>query len=171
MAALVDDNYRSAMPPRFIVDVNVGRLAKWLRAMGYDTLFVPDVDDRDLVRIAQQQERTILTRDHLLLERRAVARGQVTAVLVQGDHFHEQIGQVASALGLRLDNEFSRCIQCNAELSDLAKEETPDRVPTYVYQTQEEFKECPTCRRVYWRGTHWHNMKREIAKVRESYGA
>ena len=63
------------MQPRFVVDVNVGRLAKWLRAMGYDALFVPDVDDGDLVKIGQRERRIILTRDRHLRERRLVSAG------------------------------------------------------------------------------------------------
>ena len=75
---------------RFVVDVNVGRLAKWLRVMGYDSLFIPDVDDAELLRIAEEQGRIALTKDRYILQRRAVATGRVRAVLVRSDDFREQ---------------------------------------------------------------------------------
>lgn len=150
---------------KFIVDVNVGRLAKWLRAMGYDTAYVPGVGDGDLVRIAWHEGRVVLTRDRLLLERRVVTRGHVKAVLIQGDYFTDQLAHLSRTLGLQLDNRFSRCIECNALLEGLLREDARERVPSYVFQTQEEFKECPACGKVYWRGTHWHNMKQELVRA------
>ena len=160
----------AAMEPKFVVDVNVGRLAKWLRAMGYDALFVRDIDDGGLVRIAQREGRIILTKDRHLLERRVVTSGQVRAVLVRGDHFVEQLQQVVAQLDLDATNDFSRCIECNMAIKNREKEEVRDRVPPYVFQTQDEFKECPGCGKVYWRGTHWRNMKRELARALEQPG-
>jgi len=158
------------MEPKFVVDVNVGRLAKWLRAMGYDALFVRDIDDGGLVRRAQREGRIILTKDRHLLERRVVTSGQVRAVLVRGDHFVEQLRQVVAQLDLDAANGFTRCIECNMVINDLDKEEVRDRVPPYVFQTQDEFKECPGCGKVYWQGTHWRNMKRELELARGQAG-
>ena len=158
------------MEPKFIVDVNVGRLAKWLRVLGYDALFVPDADDGGLVRIAQREGRILLTKDGRLLERRLFTSGQLKAVRVWGDHFTEQVRQVVSELGLDISNDFSRCIECNAALFEVAREEARDRVPPYVFQTQEEFKECPMCHKVYWRGTHWRNMRQELAAALSEEG-
>ena len=151
--------------PRFVVDVNVGRLGKWLRAMGYDALFVPDVDDADLLEIARRESRILLTRDTHLLERRAVTTGGVRAVLVKGDHLAEQIQHVASVFGLEASQDFVRCIECNAPLHGIGKAVVSERVPPHVFKTQDTFKECPTCHKVYWRGTHWRNMKREMARA------
>ena len=158
------------MEPKFVVDVNVGRLAKWLRAMGYDALFVPDIDDGGLVRTAQQEGRIILTRDRQLLERRVVTLGQIRVVLLRSDHFLLQLRQVTTELGLTAANDFTRCIECNAMLRNLDKEQVRDRVPPFVFQTQEEFKECPACHKVYWRGTHWRNMKHELTRARAEVG-
>lgn len=153
-------------PPKFVVDLNVGRLAKWLRAMGYDALFLPAADDNGLLRVAQQEGRIILTRDRRIPERRLVASGQIQVVLVQGDHYIDQLHHLATELSLDLASEFSRCIECNQPLRALSKEQAQPRVPVFVFQTQDEFKECPACRKVYWRGTHWRNMILELAKVR-----
>lgn len=155
-----------AMEPKFIIDLNVGRLAKWLRAMGYDALFVRDIDDGGLVQIAQREGRIILTRDRHLLERRVVTSGQIRALLLRDDHFIQQLRQVTTELGLTAANDFTRCIECNAPLRDVDKPLVTDRVPPYVFQTQEEFKECPHCGKVYWRGTHWRNMSQELARTR-----
>ena len=158
------------MEPKFVVDVNVGRLAKWLRAMGYDALFVPDIDDGGLVRTAQQEGRIILTRDRQLLERRVVTLGQIRVVLLRSDQYIQQLHQVMTELHLDAANDFSRCIECNEVLDSLDKEQVRDRVPPFVFQTQEEFKECPACHKVYWRGTHWRNMKHELARVLSEAG-
>ena len=149
--------------PRFVVDLNVGRLAKWLRVMGYDALFIPDADDAELLRVAREQGRIIVTKDRYIMERRVVTTGQVRAFLVSSDDFRAQLRQVAEALGLGLERGFSLCIECNQPLSGIAKEEVRDRVPPFVFRTQEQFYQCPACGKLYWRGTHWHNMRMELA--------
>ena len=151
------------MAPRFIVDVNVGRLAKWLRVLGYDTLFVPGVDDAELLRIAMEQGRTLLTRDRYIMERRVVTGGHAKAVMVHSDDFREQMQQVTEALGLGFQNGFSLCIECNTPLKEAGKETARKRVPPFVFRTQDQFLVCPACRRLYWRGTHWRSMEAEIA--------
>ncbi len=154
------------MEPTFVIDLNLGRrLAKWLRAMGYDALYVPDVDDRELVHIAREQGRIILTKDNQILERRLVTSGQIRAILVRGNHRWEQLRHLTEELALSSSHDFTRCIQCNVPLLPLSREQARDRVPPYVFRTQAEFQECPSCGRVYWRGTHWSNMKHELEQV------
>ena len=147
---------------RFAVDVNVGRLAKWLRVMGYDSLFIPDVDDGELLRVARDQGRTVLTRDRYILERRIVTTGQVTVILITSDDFREQIRQIAQTMELDLQNGFSLCIVCNKRLMTVPREQVRDRVPSFVFDTQRQFHECPQCGKLYWRGTHWRNMRSEL---------
>ena len=150
---------------RFIVDANVGRLARWLRIMGYDALFVPGIEDAELVRLALRERRAIITRDRLVMRRRAIAFGPLSALLVGSDRLVEQLRQVIEAFGLDASGGFSRCVECNEALQAVEREEAHGRVPAYVYETQDTFVECPSCRRLYWRGTHWHNMVRELATV------
>jgi uncharacterized protein with PIN domain len=150
------------MAPRFIADVNVGRLAKWLRVIGYDTLFVPGVDDTELLRIAMEEGRTVVTRDRYIMERRVVTTGRVKAVLVHSDDFREQMQQVTETLGLGFQSGFSLCIECNTSLEETSKESVRERVPPFVFSTQERFLVCLACRKLYWRGTHWRNMKAEL---------
>ncbi|MDE2860845.1 MAG: Mut7-C RNAse domain-containing protein [Chloroflexota bacterium] len=150
---------------RFIVDANVGRLAKWLRIMGYDVLFVPGIEDAELVRLALQERRAIITRDRLVMRRRAIASGRLSALLVSSDRLVEQLRQVVEVYGLDASGGFSRCVECNETLRSVERAAAHGRVPAYVYETQETFVECPVCMRLYWRGTHWRNMVRELATV------
>jgi hypothetical protein len=153
--------------PKFIVDLNVGRLAKWLRIMGYDALFVPGIEDGELVRLAQEEGRIVLTRDRLIMRRRVVATGKLGALLIDSDDLDGQLRQVVETYQLNAQRGFSRCIECNVSLADVARECVEGRVPPFVFQAQEEFMECPSCQRLYWRGTHWHNMLEELARMRE----
>ncbi len=154
------------MKPRFLVDANVGRLAKWLRAIGYDALFIHDADDRELVRVAAEQGRTILTRDRHIPERRVVTGGRVKVLLLVSDDFREQMREVAEALDLGFDERFSRCIECNVPLAEIAKDLVRDRAPPFVFKTQSSFQVCPRCDKLYWRGTHWRNMEAEMARFK-----
>jgi uncharacterized protein with PIN domain len=154
------------MEPRFIVDVNVGRLATWLRIMGYDAVFQDPIEDNDLVRVALREGRVIVTRDGGLAERRLAATGRIKVVLVRDDEIRRQIDQVRGELNLDGRNGFSRCVRCNEPLGPRSRQSVEGLVPPYVYRTQDAFMECPVCGRVYWRGTHWDNMRKELGLLR-----
>ncbi len=156
------------MELRFIVDANVGRLATWLRVMGYDASFVHGIGDNDLIRMALREQRVIVTRDRHIPRRRLVTQGHLRVALVTSDNLWDQLRQIVAQLGLVSQGSFTRCVECNAPLHDLSRDAVRERVPPYVFQTQQEFQECPVCRRVYWRGTHWANMRRELGRVRET---
>ena len=153
--------------PKFIVDLNVGRLAKWLRVMGYDALFVPGIEDGELVRLAQEEGRVILTRDRYIVKRRSVTSGKPEALLIASEDLRGQLRQVVETYQLTAQGGFSRCIECNVSLVDVTREGVRERVPPFVFQTQEEFMECPSCQKLFWRGTHWHNMIQELSGVGE----
>jgi len=150
------------MEVRFIADVNVGRLAKWLRIMGYDTLFFNDIDDGELVEISLAENRVLLTRDTNIMKRRIVTSGEVRAILIVDDRAKKQLSQVIETLNLEIDSRFSRCIACNQLLEDRDKKDVKDLVPPYVFETQQTYMQCPSCGRVYWRGTHWYRMDKEL---------
>jgi uncharacterized protein with PIN domain len=151
--------------PRFILDCMLGKLAKWLRIMGYDTLYYSDISDVDLLRTAEKEERVLLTRDTRIGER----KNSATIVLVYANEPEEQLKEVISRFQLNLSPErvFSRCLVCNTPISLVEKEDVADRVPPYVFKTQQRFAYCPTCNRVYWRGTH---IKRVFARLRALVG-
>ena len=153
--------------PRFVIDVNVGRLAKWLRIMGYDTLFPYENSDNELVRIALREDRVLVTRDAGIAQRRAARLGQMRVVHILDDDLRSQLQQLVRDLDLTLNNGFSRCVRCNHLLNPVDKEDIADRLPPYVFQTQSQFMECPQCHRLYWRGTHWSNMMSELGRACE----
>lgn len=151
---------------RFVVDVNVGRLAKWLRVMGYDTLFPREAGDDELVRIAVREARVLVTRDAGIPRRRAVRLGQMSVVRIEHDDLQSQLRQLVRDLKLDLAGGFSRCVLCNQLLHPVGKDQVAERLPPYVFQSQRQFMECPQCLRLYWRGTHWSNMMSELAQAR-----
>ena len=153
------------LEPRFVVDVNVGRLAKWLRVMGYDTVFPKENGDNQLVRIALKEDRVLVTRDAGIAQRRAARIGQVTVALIEKDDLHSQLSQLVRDLDLNLSKGFSRCVLCNEPLRPIAKVDVADRLPPYVLLTQTKFFECQVCHRIYWQGTHWTNMMSELSQV------
>lgn len=142
---------------KFVCDMMLGRLAKWLRLLGYDTLYFEDISDDRLLEIAARDDRLLLTRDRRLCRRRPVNRGEVKCLLVEDDIYLNQIAQVARTLKLDLDRP-PRCNLCNASLAPLDAAKVAERVPSYVAATQRRFEECPVCGRVYWSATHWERI-------------
>jgi len=144
--------------PRLLVDAMLGRLARWLRLMGYDAAYWRDGSDEALIAAAQAEDRLIVTRDHALAGRRGVC-----AVLIAAEGLDEQIAEARTALG-GAPAPFTRCSACGGELTDLPCEVARDLVPPYVWQTQTQFSRCAICGRVYWRGTHWPALQRRLAQ-------
>ena len=154
------------MRPKFIVDVNVGRLATWLRIMGYDAAFPRNASDNELARLAIKENRMLITRDSGFLLRRAVRLGQLRMLYVVADDLRSQLSQLIRELHLDLDGGFSRCLRCNEPLIPVDKAAVADQIPDYVAWTQSVFSQCSGCRRVYWPGTHWSNMISELAQAK-----
>lgn len=141
---------------RFLCDAMLGRLAHWLRILGYDTAY-SNMDDHALARQARAEGRILLTRDTQLAQRRGIQ-----ALLITSDGLEEQIRQVLTTFGLRPQDTFSRCPVCNARLQTLSREAAQVRVPLHVSQTHDTFQECPACRRVYWPGSHWTRIRQRL---------
>lgn len=147
---------------KFIADEMLGKLAKWLRIFGYDTLYLQHIKDSALLRLSITERRVLLTRDTLLIKRRGVKN----FLFISYDHTFDQIKQVVSELGLPYpDNPFSRCIICNAPVIPYSKEEACRIVPEYVCKSQEVFGQCPGCKKVYYKGTHFERMERMLEKI------
>ncbi len=153
---------------RFIVDNNVGKLAKWLRMMGYDAVFFKGDDDADMVSLALAEGRVVLTRDTEIVKRRVVTSGRLKVILFHSDEPQQQLAQVMAALDLNAHFQpFTLCLECNQPLEERSREQVKERVPPYVFRTQHQYMECPACHRIYWRGTHWRAM---TAKLNELAG-
>lgn len=157
------------MDAKFIVDSNVGKLVKWLRMMGYDTLFISGISDNELVNIALAEGRILLTKDTHITRRRVAVSGTLRVLLVETDNPREQLLQVMKKLNLDCHlNQFTRCMECNHSLVPRNKEEVKDLVPPFVWRTQNQYMQCPLCHRIYWRGTHWQRMNAELNELSKS---
>jgi uncharacterized protein with PIN domain len=150
------------------VDANVGKLARWLRMLGYDTAFVRDIDDDELIEIGLKEGRVLLTRDTQVMLRRTVAGGTVKAMLLSEDDPKLQMRRVIAGMNLDRRDEFTRCLECNERLIARNKDEVESLVPPYVYKTQTQYYQCPICGRIYWRGTHWEHMKQVLESLTEN---
>jgi uncharacterized protein with PIN domain len=140
----------------------VGKLARWLRLLGYDTAYLPQLSPEGVMGEARRQGRIILTRDSRIVRRKDAP----PLLFIESDRFREQLRQVVEAL--RLDpvkHLLTRCSECNERLQPIAKDDARDRVPEYVWRTQEEFRCCPGCRRLYWSATHKERMLEELRRL------
>ena len=152
--------------PKFIVDHNVGKLTKWLRTMGYDTVFFDGDDDADMIARALAASRIVLTRDTHILKRGVVTTGRLKAILIGSDQHRKQVQQVTATLNLDSQlRPFTLCLECNQPLEERSKEQVKEKVPPYVFKTQNQYMECPACHRIYWRGTHWQAMTQKLKKL------
>ena len=120
-----------------------------------------------MVSIALAENRIILTRDTQIAKRRLAVRGQVKVISINSDMLPEQVQQVAADLNLdsRSFRPFTLCLEDNQPLVERTKEEVKDRVPPFVFKTQDKYVECPKCHRIYWKGTHWQAMVKKIQHV------
>lgn len=147
---------------KFLVDFMCGRLAKWLRILGYDTEFYKETSRNKILIESLRGQRIILTRDTKLSNKKAYK-----ILLIKSDKIREQIGQVLKELNLKLNEEkfFSRCSLCNKLVIKVEKEKVKDDIPLYVYETQQEFYQCPECKKVYWQGSHFELFNKEIKQI------
>lgn len=152
---------------KFIIDLNVGKMAKWLRMAGFEASLFTGAGDAAIVAAALAENRILLTRDRRIMKRRLIVGGRIRVILIESDRLKAQVRQVLSTLSLDKScfRPFTICLECNQRLEARSKETIKDRVPPYVYLTQEHFAECPACRRLYWQGTHWQAMNREIDEM------
>jgi uncharacterized protein with PIN domain len=146
-------------PPRFLVDAMLGRLARWLRILGFDAAYDGHARDEDLVRRALIEGRHVLTRDRAL-----PVEWRVGGIhLVASEELREQLRDVLAAFDLRRAiRPFTRCSVCNTPLAPAARSDVRGRVPPRVLAAERDFRACPGCGRVYWRGSHTERMRRVV---------
>jgi len=151
------------MEIKFIADNNVGKLARWLRLIGYDTLLFKQKDDGQMIKIALSENRVILTKDTQFMKRRLVTNGKLKTIHIKQDDPKLQVQKVVETLNLNYHfKPFSLCLECNRTLVARDKEEVKNLVPAHVFETQTQYTECPACHRIYWQGTHWQAMGKKL---------
>jgi uncharacterized protein with PIN domain len=148
--------------PRFVLDTHLGRLARYLRLLGFDCLYRNDSHDDELARLSSEQQRTLLTRDRILLQRRIITRGY----FVRAVQPRQQAVEVLRRFDLSGDlHPLSRCIRCNGLLEDTEKDAIRARLEPKTRRYYRRFRICPDCGQIYWRGSHFGKMTRLIESL------
>ena len=148
---------------RFVLDVNLGALARYLRFCGFDSRYHNGIDDEGVARISAEQRRILLTRDRDVLKRRIVTHGYFVRAVDPPD----QLSEVFRRFDLYdLAQPFTRCARCNGRLHDVDKAAIVDRLEPLTRKYFDEFRQCDDCGRIYWRGSHVAGIERLIARIR-----
>jgi uncharacterized protein len=152
----------SMRTPRFIADAMLGRLAHWLRVLGYDTVYDAFATDADIVQQAHRENRIVLTRDQSLPQEWHLDY----CLLVEDTSPMSQLRQVVQHFDLPWQTHwFKRCTICNTQLDPVAREDVVHEVSSYVFEHHQTFVRCPACRRIYWSGTHVDHMQDQLRQV------
>jgi uncharacterized protein with PIN domain len=150
---------------KFLVDRMLGKLAKELRMLGYDTTYYRGEDSHQLIELARLEGRVIVTRDTKLLPKRPDDR----VIRVTEDNPFLQLKElIERGISINGKNLFSRCLLCNAPIDEIPKQEAEGKVPDFIFYQQRIFYRCPQCRRIYWPGSHQENMQKKIDELRTS---
>jgi len=139
------------MIPCFAAEKTLGKLAKWLRLLGFDTLYESEVTADEFIENLGN-DRILLTRTQHMRTKSTISR----LIFVQSDHWVEQLKQIILELGLNAaqTRPFSRCLHCNILIVTAEKEALWGRVPDYIFESHDHFLTCPKCGKVYWSGSH-----------------
>ncbi|SFM41852.1 Mut7-C RNAse domain-containing protein [Thermodesulforhabdus norvegica] len=149
--------------PRFAVDAMLGKMAKWLRFMGFDTLYV-------YVRYPHEVRR-LVSEGRVFVTRNRRWQGMKGVIVISANDLDDQIVELAEVLDFALpddDEWFSRCGRCNAVLEQVDRRSVTGMVPEYVWETTEEFFRCPTCGKVYWPGSHVERMQGKLESLKRA---
>jgi uncharacterized protein with PIN domain len=155
---------------RFIVDTMLGSLARWLRILGYDTTYDRKIEDWQIIKIAKEEERVVVTRDRGL-HSRALRSGLRSVYIDDPGDIPKSLALIALLTGIRLrvDFEKTRCPLCNGDLMKVSKDKVKDKVPARVYSLYNDFWICSRCGNVYWVGSHWKTIEETLKQAREKY--
>jgi uncharacterized protein len=154
-----------AVPPTFVADVHLGRLAAYLRMLGFDTLYERDYDDETLANISADQHRILLTRDVGLLKRKIVTLGY----FVRETDPWKQLEEILRRFNLlSITMCADRCTNCNGSLEKVDKAEIADQLQQETRQYYDDFKQCQDCGKIYWRGSHYERMEQFLDQLRQS---
>lgn len=151
--------------PRFIADVMLGRLAKWLRILGFDTLYFNNIGDNEVIKIAKQEQRILLTGDTRLVR----SKKTCNYILIKSTEITEQLNEVLPVSTLKSLNPLiskSRCVKCNGDLKIIERESVSDDLPEHIFLSFNSFFRCSNCGKVYWEGSH---KKMIDAKIKDMF--
>ncbi len=148
--------------PRFVLDLHLGKLATYLRLLGFDVWYQNDYDDDTLANLSSQAQRILLTRDRALLKRSIVTYGY----WVRAKHPEPQVIEILQRFELwQQIAPFQRCLSCNGCLESVPKVAISDRLPPLTQQYYDEFSRCQSCDKIYWKGGHYERMQRFVNQI------
>lgn len=150
--------------PKFTADSMLGRLARWLRIFGYDTLYPQEAGDVNLIVISKKESRILLTRDIGITKRSDLPR----VILIRSDMLESQLLELNMTLGIALAPELTRCPDCNGELETAATDDVKGSVPEGVLENNSDFFVCTKCEKVFWHGSHWDKILKTAAKIKKT---
>jgi len=140
----------------------LGKLARWLKILGFDVVYFPKIEDSELLALAQRQGRILLTRDNMLIRK---AKG-MNCLFIESEKWKKQVEQVLREFDLwKKARPYSRCIECNVELRNLPRKKAANLVTPFVYEHATSFALCPRCGRLFWQGTHFKDMELRIEEI------
>ena len=151
--------------PRFVLDGHLGRLTSHLRMLGLDCLYRNDYDDEELVKVSVEYERILLTRDRLLLMHKIISQGYLLRSMDSNEQLYEVFQRYRLMKWVR---PFQRCMNCNHLLEPVKKETVLEKLEPLTKKYYHEFKLCPACKQVYWKGSHYERMLELIEEVSKS---
>ncbi len=147
---------------KFIADVHLGKLARKLRLLGFDTCFESNLDDNEIIRMSLAESRVVLSRDKELINDSRITQGY----RILSSDPREQIREVMIRFDLQNNlNPFSRCIDCNGMIENVSKESVNEYLPPKTRLYFDEFFRCRGCGKIYWEGSHYENMKKQIQNL------
>ncbi len=144
--------------PRFVADSMLGSLARWLRMLGYDTVYGKSLEDDEIAQLASTEHRHILTRDKELANR-------PNATYVESDDLDSQLKIIATKHALSFNENAIRCSACNGSLVGIAKDKVVGQVPEGALASNDNFWKCEACGKIYWRGSHWLGILERFRKL------
>jgi uncharacterized protein with PIN domain len=147
---------------RFVVDCMLGKLAKWLKILGFDTVYDSAADDDQILLIAQKEKRAILSRDTGLLGRAK----SLPSLSIESESWPDQVRQVLAAFDLwDKTDPYTRCLDCNVRLKPVSREKARNLVTAFVLERAKKFALCPSCGRIFWQGTHFKAMEARLSDL------
>jgi uncharacterized protein with PIN domain len=151
---------------KFVVDGMLGKVARWLRMLGYDTKYFNDMSDDEILKVASEEKRILLTKDYQFFKK-ANIHG-VRAIFVEGETHIEKLANLSKQLNIKLEINinYSRCPKCNAEIRPINKEAVKDKIPPSTYRIHNEFWVCSKCGQVYWKGSHWIKINNALNQAK-----
>lgn len=147
---------------KFIANVNLGEITKYMRLLGFDVYFDPAISAQEIIKISKNENRIILTKSRKLLKFKEVSHG----IFIRPGKTEDQVRRIMDFLDIKNQvRPFSRCLLCNTRLEKIPKENIRDRIPPKVKELYDEYNHCTSCDRIYWKGSHQIKMQNVIDQI------